>query len=124
MSSLQQMMMKGKHPSPITMPTNTDELGLPIPQPPISPQNIPRSPTDTMMSPCSKQLTRNGKGAFRRSANLSEGVKYSLNLAVSRRDIPCEEPIILGSSSANRKQIIELLEWPYTQMSPDIDGKF
>ena len=38
-------------------------------------------------------------------------------------DSPTTLPIVLGSSSSSRRKIMELLEWPFEVMVPDIDEK-
>lgn len=80
----------------------------------------PGSPTDTMMSPCSMKLFR------KRSANaLPANRKYTLEADVPRKRCPLPRgmSLILGSSSKNRKEILDLIGWEYSTMSPDIDEK-
>jgi septum formation protein len=51
---------------------------------------------------------------------------YSLESDVKETPVPDflqGKTLILGSSSANRKQVVELLGWNFIQMSPDIDEK-
>jgi hypothetical protein len=78
--------------------------------------NFPSSPTDNILSPCSKRLW-GGKRMH------SPDVEYSVKSSVKQRKYPCPgKQLILGSSSESRKSVFNALEWKYNQMSPSIDG--
>lgn len=85
----------------------------------------PSSPTDQMLSPVSRRLLS------KKSYSTDEGdhkLKKSLSMNLSDiSPIPFPAPhldFIFGTSSKFRKEIINQLGWSYTQMSPDIDGKY
>jgi hypothetical protein len=84
------------------------------------PRTAPKSPTDDIMSPVTRQLM---DGRHKNPA-----IKLPLNRFIPSDHIfpttsPCtDETLILGSSSKSRKFVIDLLNWKHIQMSPDIDG--
>ncbi|RYY73930.1 hypothetical protein EON63_19760 [archaeon] len=85
---------------------------------------LPSSPTDKLLSPTTKRLW----GPKRmHSPDMNKEMKknmVSLDFYVLPMPFPYKNMgFILGTSSSNRKQIVDRLGWKYTQMSPDIDGK-
>lgn len=82
------------------------------------------SPTDQMLSPISKRLlSRKSHSIDENESMKMKGLTLSLSDIVP---IPFPAPqleFILGTSSRFRKLIVDQLEWKYTQMSPDINGK-
>jgi septum formation protein len=88
--------------------------------------NVPMSPTDDMMSPVTKQLNMMKRIHSPPEAMIREKRRISFNFRKAVVPIPFPRPsseFILGTSSANRKQVIELLQWKFRQMSPNIDEK-
>lgn len=85
------------------------------------------SPTDEMLSPCSRRLL--GKKTFLRTISQPMPLdikgnppKFVLNDFIPYS--PCESyEIILGSSSSSRKAVLDAAGWTYRQISPDIDEK-
>ena len=118
---------------------------LPIPLRVPSPRDagggsFPSSPTDHLVSPTSKRLldqrtlplhpfnrttTTNSPYIPASHGLFTEPVVSQFQLAneVQPRDIPTSLPIVLGSSSSSRRQIMEMLQWPFEVMIPDIDEK-
>ncbi len=105
-----------------------------------SKMSISASPTDRLMSPCTKKLYNNSKRApprpvaahhigidLNKEEDFTEDVipiKYSLETFITPSAYPGGDlELILGTSSKNRKAIMDALGWKYTQMSPDIDGE-
>lgn len=88
-----------------------------LPVVPSSPTNVMHSPTTTKL--WSKSISKNH--LFHRN----NGRRYSLSNYVIPHPLPMDwrDKIILGSSSANRKQVIDALGWSARQISPDIDEK-
>eukprot|EP01031_Cornospumella_fuschlensis_P029420 gene29420-35511_t len=85
---------------------------------------LPSSPTDKLLSPLTKRLW----GPKRmHSPDMSKELKKnmtSLDFYVLPTPFPYQDVgFILGTSSLNRKQIVDRLGWKYVQMSPDIDEK-
>jgi septum formation protein len=84
----------------------------------------PSSPTDSMLSPVSKRLL------MRKSRSTDDSDANQKKIKMHLEDIlriPFPAPhldLIFGTSSKYRKMIIDKLEWNYSQMSPDINGKF
>lgn len=76
----------------------------------ISKDIPPSSPTDSMLSPCTKKLRR------KQSKKLTNDT-ISLDFWVPPDDID----IILGSSSSSRAQILVDIGWDFKIVSPDID---
>ena len=115
---------------------------VPIPLRVPSPRDagFPSSPTDHLVSPTSKRLLDQRTlplHPFIRAAGtnspyiptnhglFTEPVVAQFQLAneVSPRELPTSLPIVLGSSSSSRRQILEMLQWPFEVMIPDIDEK-
>lgn len=84
----------------------------------------PSSPTDEMMSPITKQIRLKKVGSFLDGKKREKkNVDCDLKKSIQRTPFPCGQiPFILGTSSANRKEVIESIGWSFEQMSPDIDG--
>eukprot|EP00607_Mallomonas_marina_P010892 CAMPEP_0182421192 /NCGR_PEP_ID=MMETSP1167-20130531/6455_1 /TAXON_ID=2988 /ORGANISM="Mallomonas Sp, Strain CCMP3275" /LENGTH=289 /DNA_ID=CAMNT_0024598065 /DNA_START=134 /DNA_END=1003 /DNA_ORIENTATION=+ len=77
-----------------------------------------KSPTDRLLSPCSKQILVKKINA--------EGKKSSEsgNIWAEEENFPQPyQSIILGSSSVKRKSVLERNGWSFTTASPDIDEK-
>lgn len=89
-------------------------------------RNMTTSPTDQLLSPCSKQLLRQKNKLPMTSIFSMEYIqKYDLSTCLTRLPFPnTNKKLILGTSSASRKTIVDQLGWSYTQMSPDIDGNY
>jgi septum formation protein len=79
----------------------------------------PSSPTDNMLSPASKLIYR------KRPLTRKASKVFSLSNEVPKRICPLPHgcPLILGSSSSNRKNILEAIHWHFTVMVPGIDEK-
>ena len=90
-----------------------------------------------MLSPMTKRLLAQ-RQAFRSStrssmtsnvgipSTLGEAAaapRFQLASEVIPMDSPTTLPVVLGSSSSSRRKIMELLEWPFEVMVPDIDEK-
>jgi septum formation protein len=73
-------------------------------------KDYPSSPTDKLLSPCSRKL--------RRKQSKSQG-SNDIEFWIPPDDIQ----IILGSSSIARAQIFDEMGWRYTVMNPDIDER-
>jgi hypothetical protein len=75
----------------------------------------PSSPTDRMLSPCSRQLRR------KKSSLKDDGDDKGLDL-----DAWAPPPglrLVLGSSSSERAKVLRELGWSFIAMSPDIDER-
>lgn len=79
---------------------------------------VPSSPTDEIMSPCSSRLwnPQRKHSSTKRFYNIHSELTPRPNPAGNLR-------LILGSSSGNRKMVIEILHWKFLQVFPGIDGK-
>lgn len=88
-------------------------------------RSMTTSPTDQLLSPCSKQLLRQkNKLPIENVFSMEYINKYDLASCLTRLPFPnTEKKFILGTSSASRKLILDKLGWNYIQMSPDIDEK-
>ena len=85
-------------------------------------RNLTTSPTDELLSPCSKRLLR-PKSITSSTNSIDYLKKYDLVTCLPRLSYSkTNKKLLLGSSSASRKRILDELNWEYTQMSPDIDG--
>jgi septum formation protein len=97
----------------------------------IIPIEVPTSPTDTLLSPCSQKLLRKNSGSNKNNNNNNgllslsrRNSKMTYSLQVERdTKPPTLRNIILGTSSKNRQKIISLLGWPVSILIPDIDEK-
>lgn len=87
---------------------------------------------DNIISPFSpnaepKLSFMSGRPSGRPSSRLSSELMTDFNLEtnITQKSFPlsAECPLILGSSSKSRKQVLELIKWPFTTMSPDIDER-
>ena len=81
----------------------------------------PCSPTDHMMSPTSMHI-------YRKKAPMAKTHSrqfFNLSAEVPKRicPLPAGVPLILGSSSANRREILEVIHWHFTVKIPGIDEK-
>ena len=76
--------------------------------------NLIKSPTDNIFSPCTSILRK------RKKYKINEKMNNELNFNVKQ---PTNLPIILGSSSKNRRMIMDSIGWKYTVQIPDIDEK-
>lgn len=86
----------------------------------------PVSPTDELLSPVSKQMR--GLKKIGSAADMKRREKRRIHINLHKEIPPLPFPpnsidFILGTSSASRREVIDVLRWKYTQMSPDIDGK-
>jgi hypothetical protein len=84
----------------------------------------PRSPTDRLLSPCSRRLEI--KKCHSKDSEIPPENSNCRLLKEAVAAIPCPVPemdLILGSSSSSRKEVVDTLGWSYRQISPDIDGK-
>lgn len=81
------------------------------------------SPTDFMLSPCSRKILR--KKPFNQETAKGRKRIFSLHADIPKKlcPLPSTCPLILGSSSLNRKSILEFLGWKFSTMIPDIDEK-
>ncbi|CAK9251399.1 unnamed protein product [Sphagnum jensenii] len=84
----------------------------------------PVSPTDQSCSPTTMKLRLQRKHP---SVDNSPANKNSFDLErnVTQKEYPLPNDcqLILGSSSKSRKQVLDIIGWPFTVLSPDIDGK-
>ena len=86
----------------------------------------PVSPTDELLSPVSKQMR--GLKKIGSAADMKRREKRRIHINLHKEIPPLPFPpnsidFILGTSSSSRREVIDVLRWKYTQMSPDIDGK-
>jgi septum formation protein len=72
----------------------------------------PSSPTDRMLSPCSRKL-------MRKKSSLHDEQEANLDFWSP----PAEVELILGSSSQCRRDILDELGWSFSVMIPDIDER-
>lgn len=72
----------------------------------------PSSPTDSMLSPCSRKL-------MRKKSSQQDPPQPSFDFLVP----PANVEIILGSSSQCRRDILEEMGWKFSVMIPDIDER-
>lgn len=90
---------------------------------------LPRSPTDEMLSPTTRTIWAGTKRLNtppdgKNTSNHRSGGVRSIFKQVSPIPFPYSDvDFILGTSSLSRRNIIDMMKWKYTQMSPDIDGK-
>lgn len=79
----------------------------------------PSSPTDNMLSPASKLIYR------KRPASEKVAKVFSLSHEIPKRICPLPHGcrLVLGSSSHNRKTILETIHWQFSVMVPGIDEK-
>jgi septum formation protein len=87
---------------------------------------VPTSPTDDILSPISKKINSMKRIHSPQEAMIREKRRQSLDFRKAVVPTPFPRPsveFILGTSSENRKQVIDLLQWTYRQISPDIDEK-
>lgn len=89
----------------IIQPSNNDGEG----------HRVLSSPTDMILSPITKELRKRIKFDYNR---------YTIE-SIAATDSPCEglTELILGSSSANRRAILNKLHWSHELISPNIDKK-
>jgi septum formation protein len=89
----------------------------------IKPMQIPMSPTDGLLSPTSMKVKFMHKKMPK--AEVFHKKSYDLVAGIPRLDLPLPNscPLILGSSSSSRQNVLEVLNWPFTVMPPDIDEK-
>ena len=81
---------------------------------------VPTSPTDSLLSPCSNKILRknNPLGLNRRTSKMSS---FSLN--VDKVMPPTDRDIVLGTSSKSRQKIVSMLGWEVSIIIPDINEK-
>ncbi len=87
----------------------------------------PVSPTDELLSPISKQMKGLKKTGSMGDVKRREKRRIHVNLHKEIPPLPFPPntvDFILGTSSINRREVMDVLQWKYVQMSPDIDGKF
>lgn len=115
-------MLKSKHKLLLNSSNNeNDEFPLAPP---------PQSPTDNMLSPCTKLLfgpkkLLNNTIKINKSSILNLSLHEQLDKNVYLN--PCETiksdiTLVLGSSSKNRQNVLDTLNWKYQQISADING--
>ena len=97
-------------------PESPEVIHMEIPAP------RPSSPTDNMLSPCTKKLWSKKKNIVRpKTMNVHH--TFTLAAQVHAQPCPCQNmKLILGTSSSGRKTVVDALGWEYEQMSADIDG--
>ena len=84
----------------------------------------PSSPTDNLMSPCSKSLFGSKKNLNKLIRPASIRQDFSLAAQVQPQPCPAHNmKLIFGTSSSCRKNVIDALKWDYEQICADIDGK-
>eukprot|EP01032_Pedospumella_encystans_P008909 gene8909-10527_t len=84
----------------------------------------PSSPTDNLMSPCSKSLFGSKKNLNKLIRPASIRQDFSLAAQVQPQPCPAHNmKLIFGTSSACRKNVIDALKWDYEQICADIDEK-
>lgn len=115
----------------LELPNNTDLDSVAIKLPTRGMPCAPSSPTDKMLSPISRRLSRaNRSGHCLVKRVLSPGAvqesKRSLvdiDIQVSPEPFPFPDmTLVLGTGSIFRRQIVDRLGWEYERMSADIDG--
>jgi septum formation protein len=77
----------------------------------------PSSPTDSMLSPCTKKLRRKQSKKLSSDPSSYSSPNISLDFWVPPENVD----IILGSSSSSRGQILVDLGWNFKVVSPNID---
>lgn len=92
----------------------------------------PSSPTDSMISPCSRKLMRK-KPSIRynsdsdKDVNLDEDINRHISRNSVHNDLGWAPPsglrIVLGSSSSERGRILEELGWTFTTIAPEVDER-
>lgn len=85
-------------------------------------EHFPKSPTDDIMSPVTRKLFAGRKHMNPIDQTALSSYRVDHHVFPSPSPCPDEMPLVFGSSSANRKEVIDCLGWKYIQMSPDIDG--
>ena len=87
-------------------------------------RNMTTSPTDQLLSPCSKKLLRQKNKLLMPSVFSMEYIqKYNITSCLTRLPFPStEKKLILGTSSASGKSILDELGWESIQRSPALDG--
>jgi hypothetical protein len=84
------------------------------------------SPTDDFLSPVSKQMKGLKKTASASDMRRREKRRVPINLHKEIPPLPFPPntiDFIFGTSSTNRREVMDILQWKYVQMSPNIDGK-
>lgn len=90
----------------------------------------PLSPTDQLLSPCTKKLM-GAKKLHKPRVGLLQQKKppleeFTVEAELLRRNYryPARRlPLILGSSSSNRREVLQAVNWEHSVVTPDIDGK-
>jgi len=86
---------------------------------------VPSSPTDQIYSPCTKAIWMRKKKAPYEGDEVDAASTTNSNVLITfpYTAFPVVDKLfILGTSSANRKNIVDAMNWKYIQMAPDIDG--
>eukprot|EP01036_Dinobryon_divergens_P043595 gene43595-58060_t len=107
--------------SPPTLTTSVKVIKIPSSD---TIKRTPSSPTDNMLSPCTKKLF-GGKGK-KPSMPFAAREKSNPRLLTERNkaiEQPTDIPIVLGSSSANRREVLDKHGWIFATSSPNIDEK-
>lgn len=85
----------------------------------------PSSPTDNLLSPCSKSLFGSKKHLNKPTKRANIAQTFTLESQVKFQPCPTKNMrLILGTSSVCRRNVFDVLMWDYEQVSADIDGKF
>ena len=83
----------------------------------------PSSPTDQMLSPCSKRLWKKNGGSNKLIKKIVGRPDFHLSTQLQPQPFPFEDiKLILGTSSSGRRTVVDRLGWKYEQMAADIDG--
>ena len=101
--------------------------------PGISSSSIPNSPTDSLLSPCSRKIILrkaaingsgiSGSGSGQTFSRRSSKMSYTLN--IEQEEPATKRHIVLGTSSSSRQKIIAKLGWVegISVIIPDINEK-
>jgi hypothetical protein len=84
----------------------------------------PSSPTDNMLSPCSKSLFGSKKNLNKPTKRINISQTFTLEAQVHRQPCPAGDMrLILGTASVGRRAVVDALGWNYEQIVANIDGK-
>jgi septum formation protein len=98
--------------------------------PGIPSSSIPNSPTDSLLSPCSRKIilrkaaingSGSGSGSGQTFSRRSSKMSYTLN--IEQEEPATKRHIVLGTSSSSRQKIIAKLGWQVSVIIPDINEK-
>ena len=111
----------------LRIPEDDDDAEMPA----VPSSYIPTSPTDSLLSPCTRKIIQrkagingsgsSGSGSEFRLSRRSSKMSYTLN--IEQEAPPTTRDIVLGTSSSSRQKIISKLGWQVSVIFPDINEK-